>query len=97
MNILDQMGEVQDYAIFAREAGLEEDFAETEGLLGRSKGRAGLSIGIKATDVLYERFAAGDLTVGQAEAIAEAAPKQDQSFRGIPLREPGLTLTGKEA
>lgn len=74
-NIRDEQGEVSDYAHFFRNyPELTREQAEAKGLVNRSKGQAGWTLGRDATDDLYSLFQAGRISEDKAVAIAKAAP-----------------------
>jgi hypothetical protein len=74
-NIRDQQGEISDYAHFFRHyPELTEAQAADKGLVARSKGQAGWSLGRNATDDLYSLYQAGRIAEAKAVAIAGAAP-----------------------
>ena len=74
LNIRDEQGSVTDYAQYFRARQPSAQEAEARGLLSRSKGKAGFSIGTKASDELYALHQSRKLSDSQAEAIANAAP-----------------------
>lgn len=73
-NIRDNQGGVKDYANYFKSTGITEQEASSRGLLSRSQGRDGFSIGTKASDDLYALYRSGGLTDAKAAAIADAAP-----------------------
>lgn len=82
-NILDEKGEVEDYAKYLRQIFRGVDIAEArakaeaEGLLSRAKGRNGFAIGVYSSDPLWEAVSNGKIRPTRAAIIAEAAPLDD--------------------
>jgi hypothetical protein len=74
LNILDEKGEVKDYANYFRNTSIAEDQAAQRGLLSRAKGRAGFRIGTGAGPDLYAAYQAGAINEARTLAIATAAP-----------------------
>jgi hypothetical protein len=74
LNILDEKGEVKDYANYFRNTSITEDKAAQRGLLSRAKGRAGFRIGTGAGPDLYAAYQAGRINEARTLAIATAAP-----------------------
>ena len=85
INIRDSQGDVQDYAEFVRNDNMSEETARKEGILSREKGRSGYIIGHYATDLLYDQFKAGDVSVTKAEVIADIA-RGDEALEAAGLR-----------
>lgn len=76
-NIRDGQGTIEDYADFFRSEfskNLTEAEARQQGLLARSKGRAGWDIGKSASEDLFAIWKAGRISDAQAAAIARTAP-----------------------
>lgn len=88
-NILDEQGEVDDYAAYFREA--RGTITEAEGaarsLTGRAKGRMGFLLGTYASDDLYSAFLAGRINTGRLSAERASAIADTHSGRGA-SREP---------
>jgi hypothetical protein len=74
LNILDEKGEVKDYANYFRNTTITEDKAAQRGLLSRAKGRSGFRIGTGAGPDLYAAYQAGRINEARTLAIATAAP-----------------------
>lgn len=73
MNIRDGQGQVKDYVDFIKEENIDRKTAEKQGILSRTKGRAGFNIATKAGNTLYPAYKAGQVTDAQAETIANIA------------------------
>jgi hypothetical protein len=73
-NILDNQGEVSDYANYFRNSEITEEEASSRGLLYNDKGRKGWALGKYAADDLYAAYVAGEITLSKAVAIADGAP-----------------------
>jgi hypothetical protein len=74
LNILDEKGEVKDYANYFRNTTITEDKAAQRGLLSRAKGISGFRIGTGAGPDLYAAYQAGRINEARTLAIATAAP-----------------------
>lgn len=74
LNILDEKGEVKDYANYFRNTSITEDKATQRGLIRRAKGISGFRIGTGAGPDLYAAYQAGRINEARTLAIATAAP-----------------------
>ena len=74
LNILDEKGEVKDYANYFRSTTITEDQAKKRGLIRRAKGYSGYRIGTGAGPDLYAAYQAGRINEARTLAIASAAP-----------------------
>jgi hypothetical protein len=74
LNILDEKGEVKDYANYFRNTTITEDKAAQRGLIRRAKGISGFRIGTGAGPDLYAAYQAGRINEARTLAIATAAP-----------------------
>jgi len=81
LNILDNQGEVFDYAYYFREAGYTRESAEERGLLRNAKGKSGFDIGALASQDLFARFLNRQIDEGIAGEIAKGAPNDDVAQR----------------
>jgi hypothetical protein len=90
LNILDEKGEVKDYANYFRNTSITEDKAAQRGLLSRAKGRAGFRIGTGAGPDLYAAYQAGRINEARTLAIATAAPND------IELQQAGIAAALKK-
>lgn len=81
LNIRDEHGSTSDYASYFRHSDLSEEDASARGLLGRAKGRAGLTIARGASEDVFALHQSGRLTDAEAETISQAAPGNDAAQR----------------
>ena len=72
-NILDEQGDVDDYAVYFRQAGQDVTEAEARerGLTSREKGRLGYLLGTFSSADLFSAFLGGRIPAAQAAAIAD--------------------------
>ncbi len=92
LNIQEGGGDVDDYAAFFREAKIDRNQAENEGLFRRENARTGYAIGALGSDNVFYGFLNEELSAKRAAAIATAAPGdhavQDMMIdRNIPTME----------
>ena len=83
INILNETGEVKDFAEYFRTGNYTEKSASDAGLLAREKGRAAFTIGAYSEDPLYALYRRGGddgISQGKAEAIAGAAHDGDKGY-----------------
>lgn len=74
LNIREGGGDVDDYAAFFREAKIEKERANAEGLLRRENAKAGYAIGALGSDNVFYGFLNDELSAKRAAAMANAAP-----------------------
>lgn len=77
MNIRDGQGTVGDYANYFRNSDVTEAQAKERGLLSRTKGKDGWTLGKLAGNDLYSLYRADKISEAQAVAIAKAAPGEE--------------------
>lgn len=87
-NILDEQGEVDDYAAYFRE--IRGTLTEAEGaarsLTERAKGRMGFLLGTFASNDLYSAFLSGRITAERASAIADIA-RDDEGLQAVGMKK----------
>ena len=89
INIRDEQGDVRDYAEFVRQENMDENTAEKEGILSRSKGRQGYTIGRYAGNTLYSAYRNGEIPDGKAAEIANIA-RGDEAIEAVGIKEKEL-------
>lgn len=77
MNIRDGQGATGDYANYFRNSEVTEAQAKERGLLSRTKGKDGWTLGKLAGNDLYALYRGDKISEAQAVAIAKAAPGED--------------------
>lgn len=80
LNIRDGQGKAKDYANYFRHSqqpGSSREEAEARGLLGRSLGRSGWTIGTQASEAVFDLHANDKLSTQAAEALARTAPNNE--------------------